>query len=784
MSRQFVGPMPIEEFLRRFILIYLSARDAAKIPEVDLTNIPHGSGVETKMYDPFCDALNNSGACGTQYVLKNVSSMRKQMVVDGRVKAPDVMLLPKSVVKNGKIPEQAWAHCKVYLEFKPENYFDAFNDDEGEPLERDSTDGSETRAQLTDYAAALMSCQQRCFVFIIQICGKRARLLWWDRSGCTVSEYFDFHENPQHLAAFFYGFCKLNPEEQGYDTTAKLATAQQEKALHEAIDRFVQDSKKEGRKASFVKKSLDKDYLPYQVTVGTGEKEFKLIIGKPFFEARCACGRGTRVYAAYDPKQKKLVSLKDSWRNNKEGVQSEKDIYQHLCDSHIPHIADNIFIDDVKYPLKTPRELEARGQESLEYVTQRTWTQELSRPAPDAPEWRKGCKPLRELVHCRLVQPLSFPLRSAKNSKEIVTAIRNAVECVYKAWDVKTYHRDISSGNILIDPKTGGFLNDWDHAKRYDDDSVQSQDFRTGTWQFISIALLDSPDKPHAVHDDLESAFWVLLYVSLHYVKHAVEKFNWQVFDEVKYHEDVNDEHDRGGAEKATFLRKKNFKTLQWECAPLTNLIHELAALFWQYSLTGTMAESMPVYVPTHEAVEREIGAQKKVLSLFDEALKQPNWLENDVVRDQFGRGDESEPEEDGKVEEVEKEKHGNDLDLNMQNLTVSEPADSHPRDDDPPCIRRSSRAAATRKPATRTTTRSSSKRTIPDPVDAQDANAEAGPSRPIKRARTSKKPIGTSDSGSSRPVTRSQSRGGLSRQPSRQSARLRQQLSKTGSRQ
>ncbi|KAI0073660.1 hypothetical protein K474DRAFT_1710549 [Panus rudis PR-1116 ss-1] len=134
MPQQFVGPMRVEEFLNRFILCHLSARDAETIPEVDLTNVPHGIGVETEMYDPFCDALNNRGVCGTQDVLKNVSSMRSTMGIDERTNTPDVMLLLKSLIKNGEIvPEEAWAHCQVYLDFKPQSCSGAFSDDEGEP---------------------------------------------------------------------------------------------------------------------------------------------------------------------------------------------------------------------------------------------------------------------------------------------------------------------------------------------------------------------------------------------------------------------------------------------------------------------------------------------------------------------------------------------------------------------------------------------------------------------------------------------------------------------------
>ncbi|KAH8984958.1 hypothetical protein EDB92DRAFT_1766970, partial [Lactarius akahatsu] len=67
---------------------------------------------------------------------------------------------------------------------------------------------------------------------------------------------------------------------------------------------------------------------------------------------------------------------------------------------------------------------------------------------------------------------------------------------------VKILHRDVSAGNILITEDGSGILIDWDLSKK------------VGTWQFMSIARLqDSSTRLHEVSDDLESFFWVLLYL-------------------------------------------------------------------------------------------------------------------------------------------------------------------------------------------------------------------------------------------------------------------------------
>ncbi|KAI1788199.1 hypothetical protein LXA43DRAFT_838864, partial [Ganoderma leucocontextum] len=98
-------------------------------------------------------------------------------------------------------------------------------------------------------------------------------------------------------------------------------------------------------------------------------------------------------------------------------------------------------------------------------------------------------------------------------------------------------HRDISSGNILIYPrvtvdlngvasvKWGGILADWEMSKPVHKDESEPrtarQPERTGTWQYLSIALLSTGVIRVGIPDELESFFHVLLYYTLRYMKGA-----------------------------------------------------------------------------------------------------------------------------------------------------------------------------------------------------------------------------------------------------------------------
>ncbi|KAI0739882.1 hypothetical protein C8Q80DRAFT_201132 [Daedaleopsis nitida] len=104
------------------------------------------------------------------------------------------------------------------------------------------------------------------------------------------------------------------------------------------------------------------------------------------------------------------------------------------------------------------------------------------------------------------------------------------------ASQVGILHRDVSGGNILIypiidetvDDATGittrdlrwaGILTDWELSKKLDGPHIARQPERTGTWQFMSVAILTNRYKVVEVTDDLESFLYVLLYHAIRYLQ-------------------------------------------------------------------------------------------------------------------------------------------------------------------------------------------------------------------------------------------------------------------------
>ena len=148
-------------------------------------------------------------------------------------------------------------------------------------------------------------------------------------------------------------------------------------------------------------------------------------------------------------------------------------------------------------------------------------------------------------------------------------------------------HRDISPGNILIFGKDergdsnneremaikGGMLIDWDLSKITCENHQGSTtrrhtrtvsrlleailhlaeiSFRQGTWQFMAGDLIADPKIQHTFAHDLESFFWVLLWIVLTWVKNGSEDRNCSSF----IHGTMNPKifNGSGGPSKKLFL--------------------------------------------------------------------------------------------------------------------------------------------------------------------------------------------------------------------------------------
>ena len=145
--------------------------------------------------------------------------------------APDI-----GVYQHDNLPKENaktdFSKMEFFVEVKFADTSDPFRDPE-DPLhpqtnefrfEKDSDDARPVRGQLASYAAAHMGCQFRVHAFTVLICGTFARLIRWDRDGATVTRWFNYNQQPQTLADFFWRYTRLNRRQRGYDTSVTSAS--------------------------------------------------------------------------------------------------------------------------------------------------------------------------------------------------------------------------------------------------------------------------------------------------------------------------------------------------------------------------------------------------------------------------------------------------------------------------------------------------------------------------------------------------------------------------------
>jgi len=142
--------------------------------------------------------------------------------------APDI-----SVYAADNIPDADaktdFSRMELFVEFKFAQTSDPFRDPKDTrakdfPFENDSEVSQLNRGQLCSYAAAHAGSQFRVHTFTLSICGRSARFIRWDRSGATVTRSFNYIEQPDILAHFFWRYAHLNHSQRGYDTSVSPAS--------------------------------------------------------------------------------------------------------------------------------------------------------------------------------------------------------------------------------------------------------------------------------------------------------------------------------------------------------------------------------------------------------------------------------------------------------------------------------------------------------------------------------------------------------------------------------
>ena len=210
--------------------------------------------------------------------------------------------------------------------------------------------------QSTRYAHIIQTRQFRTCVYSISVAGTTARLLRWDRSGVIVTESFDYKSNPKILAGFVWRFSKATDEQRGFDRSAVTVVSETVGEQFVSAIRRHAEEQLSGLSAEDIKPEVDRHYgsgVITELTVGTGVEAHNFWVSRPVFASQGVTGQSTRGYWGVECDSGKVVFVKDIWRTDIPGVQTEGVILEELLRAGVRNIPELVCHGDVSCDGKT-----------------------------------------------------------------------------------------------------------------------------------------------------------------------------------------------------------------------------------------------------------------------------------------------------------------------------------------------------------------------------------------------------------------------------------------------
>ncbi|KAL1729117.1 hypothetical protein EV714DRAFT_274062 [Schizophyllum commune] len=543
-----IGNLKYEDFLTAFV-----PEAPTPTPKVQYRLGPLAT--EAAMYDPLLRGVNR---VLNNHFLVNTSAHPDR--VDG-VK-PDGLVYPANLGSYVDLHGCRTRLDEALLGLEDKLELDIFDDEAAvggfEPKLTDKE--SNAVGQVLTYIERMHCRQNRTFSFFLFINAEYFRIIRTDRDGMVVTQkrlWKKKQDKYQCLNEFLHRFDNLTGEDQGKDTSVRRVPKERahlEEPAKAALAPYLEDLKK--RKPLALDAPILEVDVPIDQDAKSGWRQF--YVWAPVIEPHGIRTRATVGYPAWDPVQDKVFFLKDSWRSGFANVQPEAEIIRGLNDAGVSYVPQLICGGDL--PGK--------------------WQKTVTHEYVGYPKNKGQHKEHHPRIHHRLVEPIYEPLWKFKSSKQLLqildnvcTGHRMAVEKCYKL------HRDFSFRNIMWDEKNKcGVLIDWDLCAPTPSPADMAQDptlnplaqlpsqsgrpDRTGTWLFMSSSLLMTPGKLHTVQDDLESLFWVALYVILLYFPFGdldVVDIIDNIFYEIREMTFAGDKQVAGGSQKDVFLEGKGF---------------------------------------------------------------------------------------------------------------------------------------------------------------------------------------------------------------------------------
>ncbi|KAH9889874.1 hypothetical protein C8Q73DRAFT_652721 [Cubamyces lactineus] len=559
--------MPVEQFIEDFLPpVPAGRRSEILSSRRAFSGIPHGAPTPREIFKPLLDALNKSTKRKSRtpgLVFENVSVRSEKPHEPGFMK-PHICcytMANAEAVRRTPITSRAdLGYAELFIEVKPDALLDFFVDPPSDATTEAIAahefvaqyDNEKMKARVDRsfgqhimYSTEVLARQHRTFVFSITMAGSSARLCRWDRSGLIVSRSFDIRKRPDLLCDFLARFACASNSQRGHDESVEMATSEEETLFLETITKHVQAQL--GVEGDALAKAVSEHYEPGHVMamhVHAVDKENpqcvggseRYLVSRPVTVPLYVSGRCTRGYWAVQVGTGRVTFMKDTWRlpGDQEGA-----IIDELNAAGVRNIPTVVAHGDVYVrPPPAQKKLTRVQHTKTDHYCKQPW----------------ACLVLNKIIavsthiHYRMVVgEVGYNLERFKGTRELLSATYDAFHAMRDAYDkASRIHRDISVGNIILVQEVDsvprrGYLIDWETSDKVDEEGHALERARTGTWRFMSIKILEYPEKGHTLQDDMESLLYVILYCSLLHLPHSMRnpehlyRFIEKFFDDCSY---------------------------------------------------------------------------------------------------------------------------------------------------------------------------------------------------------------------------------------------------------
>lgn len=380
---------------------------------------------------------------------------------------------------------------------------------------------SEAWLDLGRYAREVLSAQDtRRFVLGFTICGSLMRVWAFDRLGGIASEQFNINEDGVQFVFTILGFLWMNEEQLGFDPTITT----------EDRRRFI--------------------------TINQKGRTERLVIDKLMKRAPCIAGRATTCWKAYreeDPRTPFVI--KDSWQYTER--EEEGKLLREATDKGVVNVAryyhhETVFVrgevDEVRsnvrgglnimearnyrpersvLPLSTSTAGAPRKGRSSSAASKKRSSSQTGAPLPPS---KRSCSAsptkargdaLPNRVHRRVIlRDYGKPIYKASSRSALLAALEGCIEGHESLRKAGFLHRDVSINNLMINEDDNNlswpsFMIDLDLTTKEQREGASGAKGKTGTRAFMAIGTLLG--EQHSFMHDLESFFWVLFWICIHY---------------------------------------------------------------------------------------------------------------------------------------------------------------------------------------------------------------------------------------------------------------------------